>query len=100
MKIPAAPPSTTASRRPAWTTFFVVTKRSDAITMVAARIPKAICWAIIGGALLLLLGAGFERQRVGHRLHPLAELVLVAEEVGDARFGVLELRAADQGLDW
>src|SRR5258707_15790622 len=99
MKIPAAPPSTTASSSPACTTFLVVTRRSDAITMVAARIPKAICWAIIGGALLLLLGAGFERQRVGHRLHPLAELVLVVEEVGDARLGVLELRAPEQGVE-
>ena len=74
--------------------------------MTAAMMPKAMFWATIGsrsvtaGHLLdLRLGAGLVGLEVGHGLHPLAEPVLVVEQVGDAGLGVLVLGAPEQGVE-
>src|SRR5829696_5165708 len=48
---------------------------------------------------LLLLRPGLELGGLGHGLHPLAELVLVVQEVGDARLGVLVLRAPEERVE-
>src|SRR5215203_3163388 len=48
---------------------------------------------------LLLLRAGLELRRLRHRLHPLAELVLVVQQLGDAGLGVLILRAPEQRVE-
>src|SRR5689334_4099510 len=45
--------------------------------------------------LALDVGAELERLRLGDALHPLAELLLVVQELGDARLGVLELGAPE-----
>src|SRR5690348_4953111 len=107
----AAPPASTITRnRAACTTFLVVTTPSAEITIAAAMMPKNTFWAIMigtrrnrngGGPLLLALhvGALLERVGLGHRLHPLAELVLVVEQVGDPRLGVLELRAPEERVE-
>src|ERR671910_3731821 len=47
----------------------------------------------------LLLGPGLVRLEVRHRLHPLAESLLVVEQVGDPQLGVLVLRAPEQGVE-
>src|SRR4051812_6937584 len=54
-----------------------------------------------GTANLLLprLGAHFQRGRFGHGFHPLAELVLVVQEVGDLLLRVLVLGAPKQGIE-
>src|ERR1051325_4974457 len=70
--------------------------------MTAASTPKKMCWATTGPSLLgalLGLGPGLEGRRLGDGLHPLAELVLVVEEVGDVGLGILELGAPEQGVE-
>src|SRR5207248_10567810 len=52
-----------------------------------------------GSLLPLDLGADLERLGRAHRLHPLAELFLVVEQGPDAGFGVLVLRAPEQGVE-
>src|SRR5829696_1671866 len=47
----------------------------------------------------LLLGPGLVRLEVRHRLHPLAESLLVVEQVGDPQLGVLVLRAPEEGVE-
>src|SRR5215207_3355091 len=49
--------------------------------------------------LLLLLRAGFELRSLRNRAHPLAQLLLVVQQLGDARLGVLVLRAPEQGVE-
>src|SRR6187431_2942925 len=48
---------------------------------------------------LSFLRAGFQFGGLGHRLHPLAELLLVVQQLGDARLGVLVLGAPEQGVE-
>ena len=108
----ATPASTITSHSAACTTFFVVTTHSAAKTITAAMIPNPTF-----RATLIASSAGersrrpgldrhcffsrscFELRRLGHRLHPLAELVLVVQEVGDAGLGVLVLGAPEQGVE-
>src|SRR4051812_22872555 len=99
--------------------FLVVTTRSEPMTIAAARIPNATCWATIsqtsllwsldhrfggwaatkhrgvGGrsllGALLDLGAGLQGRGLGHGDHPLVEAGLVVQQVGDIRFAVFEL---------
>src|SRR5438270_4293224 len=54
-----------------------------------------------GTANLLLhgLGAHFQRSVLGHGVHPLAELVLVVQEVGDLPLRVLVLGAPEQSVE-
>ena len=47
----------------------------------------------------LLLGAGLVGLEVGDGLHPLAEAVLVVQQVGDAGLGVLVLGAPEQRVE-
>src|SRR6187402_3252647 len=47
----------------------------------------------------LLLRPGLVGLEVGHGLHPLAEALLVVEQVGEAQLGVLVLGAPEQGVE-
>src|SRR3954469_11490076 len=67
--------------------------------MAALINPKAMFCATKGLLLLLDVGADFEGRRLGHGLHPLAELVLVVEQVGDLGLGVLVLGAPEQRVE-
>src|SRR5947208_195862 len=69
--------------------------------MTAARMPKTTFWATTGRRTLLLLGLGahFQRSVLGHGVHPLAELVLVVQEVGDLPLRVLVLGAPEQSVE-
>src|SRR5205085_11165427 len=52
------------------------------------------------GVLLLLLDRPrLERLGFGDTFHPLAELVLIVQQIGDADLGVLELRAPEEGVE-
>src|SRR3954470_15498215 len=107
--MPATLASTTVRYSAACTMFFVVTTRSAPMTIAAARMPNAICWATIsccalfhGGSLLgalLLLGAGLEGRRLGHGDHPLAQALLVVQQVGDVGLAVLELGRPEQRVE-
>src|SRR5689334_11877304 len=114
----AAPPASTTTRySAACTTLFVRTTPSAAIAIAAAMMPNATFsattvhrplvahpsgsrlpdrWSLL---LALGLGAEFERFRLGHGLHPLAEAILVVQQVGDALLGVLELGAPEQRVE-
>src|SRR5688572_23233073 len=67
--------------------------------MAAAMTPNAMFWATTGLLLALHVGPGLEGGRLRHRLHPLAEALLVVEQVGDLELRVLELRAPEQGVE-
>src|SRR3954451_11714507 len=80
------------------------------MTIAAARMPNATFWAIMSRSLAALgrwawsllalgLGTGPEGLRLRHGLHPLAETVLVVQQLGDARLRVLELRAPEQRVE-
>src|SRR5437660_6050495 len=113
--MPATPARTTTRYRAAWTMFLVVTTRMAATAMDAARNPKATFWATsrwaaasrlgTGRCRLLVLGAlldlrpGLQGQGLGHRLHPVAQPLLVVEQLGDAHLRVLVLRAPEQGVE-
>src|SRR5947209_3728908 len=96
-----------ARKRAARTTFWVVTSRNAAATITAARMAKTMFWATTAGTLapvparllLLLDRPGLQRRRIRDGDHPLAEPVLVVQEVGDARLGVLVLRRPEQGVE-
>src|SRR5436190_6154121 len=88
--------------------FLVVTTRRADSAMAAAIAPNAICSATIsrgsGGVpsllgALLCLGAGLERSRLGDGGHPLAETVLVVQQVADVRLRVLELGTPEEGVE-
>src|SRR2546421_92522 len=88
--------------------FLVVTTRRADSPMAAAMTPNAMCCATTSrdsGALrsllgaLLGLGAGLQRRRLGDGRHPLAEAVLVVQQVADVGLRVLELRAPEQGVE-
>src|SRR5438477_4071766 len=49
--------------------------------------------------LALHFCADLERLGRGHRLHPLAELDLVVEQLRDAGLGVLEVGAPEEGVE-
>src|SRR5918994_5386905 len=55
---------------------------------------RASCSLLLAG-----LGADFQRLRLGDGLHPLAELLLVVEEIGDVGLGVLVLGTPEQGVE-
>src|SRR5215207_3982128 len=55
---------------------------------------RASCSLLLAG-----LGADFQRLRFGDGLHPLTELLLVVEEIGDVGLGVLVLGAPEQGVE-
>src|SRR5919204_570623 len=98
----AAPISTTMRNSAACTMLRERTTPTAPAPIAIARIQKATFWLVIAGAptpLLLGLGADFERLRLGNGLHPLAELLLVVEEVGDVRLGILVLGAPEQGIE-
>src|SRR3982751_1059857 len=100
----ATPASTTVRYTAAWTMFLVVTTRNADSPMAAAMIPNAMCcatisrasggWSLLGA--LLGLGAGLQRGGLGDGVHPLAEPILVVQQVADVGFRVLELGAPEQ----
>src|SRR4029450_6608738 len=87
----AAPTSTTMRNSAACTMFRERTTPTAPAPIAIARTQKATFCAVMRAScsLLLALGADFERLRLGDRLHPLAELLLVAEVVGDVGLRVL-----------
>src|SRR6056297_1899187 len=105
----ATPASTITNHSAACTTFFEVTTLSAAKIMNAAMMPNAtFCATLMPSAARItaltwsrsfLVRSGFEVGRLGHRLHPLAELLLVVEQVGDLGLGVLVLGAPEQGVE-
>src|SRR6056297_2848158 len=105
----ATPASTITNHSAACTTFFEVTTLSAAKIMNAAMMPNAtFCATLTPSAARItaltwsrsfLVRSGFEIGRLGHRLHPLAELFLVVQQVGDLGFGVLVLGAPEQGVE-
>src|SRR5262252_855626 len=98
----AAPTSTTIRNSAACTMFFERTTPIAPAPIAIARAQKATFCAVMRASCSLLLpglGADFERLRLGNGLHPLAELLLVVEEVGDVGLGVLVLRAPEQGVE-
>src|SRR6056297_3471932 len=110
----ATPDSTTTSQSAAWTTLLVDTTLSAAKIMAAAMMPKPTFWATFTSSAArmraftsarsirrssFLLGSRFEFRCLGNRLHPLAELLLVVEQVGDLRLGVLVLGAPEQRVE-
>src|SRR5215510_2889644 len=98
----AAPTSTTTRNRAACTMFLDRTTPIAPAPIAIARIQKATFCAVMRAACSLLLpalGADFERLRIGNGLHPLAELLLVVEEVGDVGLRVLVLGAPEQGVE-
>src|SRR2546425_1009352 len=101
----AAPTNTTMRYKAAWTMLRAVTTRTAAPAMATARIQNATFCAVTAVSparrsfLAFGLGADLERLRLGHGLHPLAELVLVVEQLGDVDLGVLVLRAPEQRVE-
>src|SRR5262249_42963080 len=98
----AAPTSTTMRNSAACTMFFDRTTPIAPAPIAIARTQKVTFCAVMRASCSLLLpglGADFERFRLGNGLHPLAELLLVVEEVGDVRLGVLVLGAPEQGVE-
>src|SRR5215204_2815421 len=97
----AAPTSTTIKNSAACTMFRERTTPTAPAPIAIARTQKATFCAVMRAScsLLLALGADFERLRLGDRLHPLAELLLVVEEVGDVGLGVLVLGTPEQGVE-
>src|SRR5215216_6440245 len=97
----AAPTSTTIRNSAACTMFRDRTTPTAPAPIAIARTQKATFCAVMRASrsLLLALGADFERLRLGDRLHPLAELLLVVEEVGDVGLGVLVLGTPEQGVE-
>src|SRR4029450_9992134 len=97
----AAPTSTTMRNSAACTMFRERTTPTAPPPIAIARTQKATFGAVMrgSGSLLLALGAAFERLRFGDGLHPFAELLLVVQEVGDVRLGVLVLGAPEQGVE-
>src|SRR5688500_16811516 len=77
--------------------FLDVTTRKAEMQMMAARIPKKICWATT--SLLLLVGADFESRRLGDGGHPLAQAGLVVQQFGDVQLRVLVLGRPEQGVE-
>src|SRR3954452_18877286 len=70
--------------------------------MARAMAAKAACWATFKWSTwLLLLGrrADLEGRRLRNGLHPLAEAILVVQEVGDLHLRVLVLGAPEQGVE-
>ena len=63
--------------------------------------PKAMFWATTAWASITSSSSAPASSvgGLGHGLHPLAELVLVVQEVGDPGLGVLVLRAPEQGVE-
>ena len=50
--------------------------------------------------LLLLVGANFKLWRFGNCFHPLAQLCLVVQQVGDVWFGVFVFGAPEECVKW
>src|SRR5262245_63848173 len=107
----ATPASTTTRNSAAWTTFCARTTPIAAAAIATARIQNATSTATLApntgttrpprsrGSPLLHLGADLERLGFGHGVHPLAELALVVQQLGDVRLGVLELGAPEEGVE-
>src|SRR5215471_8569767 len=98
----AAPTSTTTRNSAACTMFFERTTPIAPAPIEIARAQKATFCAVMRASCSLLLpalGADFQRLRLGNGLHPLAELLLVVQEVGDVGLGVLVLGAPEQRVE-
>src|SRR5260370_32272629 len=87
----AAPARTTTRNSAAWTTLRDRTTPIAAVAIATARIQKATCCSHTALLLALRFGADLEGLGFGDALHPLAELDLVLEHVGDLEFVVLVL---------
>src|SRR5262245_2765672 len=98
----AVPASTTTRNSAACTTLFDRTTPIAAPAIATAMIQKATSCSHISMArslLLALLGTELQRLGFGHGGHPLAELDLVMEQLGDVALGVLVLGAPEQGVE-
>src|SRR5438034_7459708 len=95
--------SVTTRYSAAWTTFWLVTRRNAPRLPMAARMTKAISWALTGALPLRLLPSGPDRRRLGPALRhaavgPLADLL-----GQDAVVGLLirlDLGVAGRGGRW
>src|SRR5262245_52481981 len=88
----ALPASTTTRNSAACTTLFERTTPIAAPAIATAMIQKATSCSHMA-LLLALLGAELEGLGLRHGGHPLTELHLVVEELGDVALGVLVLGA-------
>src|SRR6476661_6015622 len=95
----ADPASTTTRNSAACTTLFERTTPIAAPAIATAMIQKATSCAHIALLLLALFGADFERLRLGHGGHPLAELHLVVEQLGDVALRVLVVGAPEERVE-
>src|SRR5216684_2338177 len=95
----AAPARTTTRNSAAWTTLRLRTTPMAAAAIATASTQKATCCSHTALLLPLRFGADLEGFGLRDALHPLAELHLVVQHVGDLELRVLVLRAPEQRVE-
>src|SRR5450631_4079128 len=95
----AAPARTTTRNSAAWTTLRDRTTPIAAAPIATANSQKATCCSHTALLLTLRLGAHLKWLRFRDGLHPLPELDLVVEEVGDLELRVLVFGAPEQRVE-
>src|ERR1700719_4133167 len=95
----AAPARTTTRNNAACTTLRDRTTPIAAAPIATAKTQKATCCSHTALLLTLRLGADLERLGFRHELHPLPQLDLVVQQVGDLELRVLVFGAPEQGVE-
>src|SRR5260370_27887641 len=95
----AAPARTTTRNNAAWTTLRLRTTPMAAAPIATARTQKATCCSHAALPLALRFGADLEGFGLRDAVHPLAELDLVVQHVGDLELRVFVLGAPEQRVE-